>query len=75
MPVFNGGDRGDGDSLLTRTPTEKTRGDGYKLLLGRFRLDIKRLHRGWASLSRLRFFQDQMILEVPSSLEFHDSVI
>jgi len=29
----------DGDSLLTRSHTEKTRSNGYKLILGRFRLD------------------------------------
>ena len=31
----------DGDSLFTRSPMEKTRGNGYKLLLGRFRLDTR----------------------------------
>ncbi|GAB0187282.1 hypothetical protein GRJ2_001193500 [Grus japonensis] len=32
----------DGDSLLTRRHMEKTRGNGYKLLLGRFQLDTRR---------------------------------
>ena len=31
----------DGDSLLTRSHTEKTRSNGYKLILGRFRLDTR----------------------------------
>ena len=32
----------DGDSLFTRSHMEKTRGNGYKLLLGRFRLDTRK---------------------------------
>ncbi|KAK4829408.1 hypothetical protein QYF61_003889 [Mycteria americana] len=35
---LKGGCKEDGDSLFTRSHMEKTRGNGYKLLLGRFRL-------------------------------------
>ena len=30
----------DGGSLFTRSPMERTRGNGHKLLLGRFQLDM-----------------------------------
>ncbi|KAK4815528.1 hypothetical protein QYF61_003220 [Mycteria americana] len=36
---LKGGYKEDGDSLFTRSHREKTRGNGYKLLPGRFRLD------------------------------------
>ncbi|NXC14986.1 SYIM protein, partial [Corythaeola cristata] len=48
----------DGNSLFTRSPMEKTRGNGYKLLLGRFRMDTKgkfftvRTDRQWNNLPR-----------------------
>ncbi|PKU49449.1 hypothetical protein llap_314 [Limosa lapponica baueri] len=38
---LKGGYKEDGDSLFTRGHMEKTRGNGYKLLLGRFRLDAR----------------------------------
>ena len=38
---LKGGYREDGDSLFTRNHMEKTRGNGYKLLLGRFQLDTR----------------------------------
>ncbi|KAK4810664.1 LOW QUALITY PROTEIN: hypothetical protein QYF61_007464 [Mycteria americana] len=38
---LKGGYKEDGDSLFTRSDMEKTRGNGYKLLLGRFRLDTR----------------------------------
>ena len=38
---LKGGYKEDGDSLFTRSHMEKTRGNGYKLLLGRFRLDTR----------------------------------
>ena len=36
---LKGGYKEDGDSLFTRKHMQKTRGNGCKLLLGRFRLD------------------------------------
>ena len=36
---LKGGYKEDGDSLFTRSHMEKTRSNGYKLLLGRFQLD------------------------------------
>ncbi|KAK4832113.1 LOW QUALITY PROTEIN: hypothetical protein QYF61_020740 [Mycteria americana] len=38
---LKGGYKEDGDSLFTRSHMEKTRGNGYKLLLGRSRLDTR----------------------------------
>ncbi|KAK4828431.1 hypothetical protein QYF61_026588 [Mycteria americana] len=38
---LKGGYKEDGDSLFTRSHMEKMRGNGYKLLLGRFQLDTK----------------------------------
>jgi len=38
---LKGGYKEDGDSLFTRSPMEKTRSNGYKLLLWRFRLDTR----------------------------------
>jgi len=38
---LKGGYKEDGDSLLARSHMEKMRGDGDRLLLGRFRLDTR----------------------------------
>ncbi|KAK4812701.1 hypothetical protein QYF61_013726 [Mycteria americana] len=38
---LKGGYKKDGDSLFTRSHVEKTRSNGYKLLLGRFQLDTR----------------------------------
>ncbi|KAK4829417.1 LOW QUALITY PROTEIN: hypothetical protein QYF61_003981 [Mycteria americana] len=38
---LKGGYKEDGDSLFTRSHIEKTKGNGYKLLLGRSRLDTR----------------------------------
>ena len=38
---LKGGYKEDGDSVFTRSHMEKTRGNGYKLLLGRVRLDTR----------------------------------
>ena len=38
---LNAGYKEDGDSLFTRSHMEKMRGNGYKLLLGRCRLDTR----------------------------------
>ncbi|GAB0186012.1 hypothetical protein GRJ2_001066500 [Grus japonensis] len=38
---LKGGYKEEGDSLFTRSHMEKTRGNGCKLLLGRFRLDTR----------------------------------
>ena len=38
---LKGGYEEDGDSLFTRSHMEKTRGNGYKLCLGRFQLDTR----------------------------------
>ena len=38
---LKGGYKEDGDSLFTRSHMEKMRGNGYKLLLGRFQLDTR----------------------------------
>jgi len=38
---LKGGYKEDGDSLFTRSHMEKTRGNEYKLLLGRFQLDTR----------------------------------
>jgi len=40
---INSRDEDEGDSLFRRNHMEKTRGNGYKLLLGRFRLDTRGL--------------------------------
>ncbi|KAK4829231.1 hypothetical protein QYF61_002496 [Mycteria americana] len=40
---LKGGYKEDGDSLFTRGHMEKTRGNGYKLLLGTFQLDVKKI--------------------------------
>lgn len=51
VPVFEGAHRDDGDSVFTRSHMEKTRDSGYKLLLGRFRLD-----------ARGKFFTEQALI-------------
>lgn len=39
---IKGGYQDERDSLFAKNDMEKTRGNGYKLLLGRFRLDEKK---------------------------------
>ena len=53
-----GGCKEDGDSVFTRSHEEKRRGNGYRLLLGRFRLGTRgrlftmRIISHWNSLRR-----------------------
>jgi len=42
LQYLNSGYKEDGDSLFTRSHVVKARGNGYKLLLGRFQLDTRR---------------------------------
>jgi len=41
VQYLKGGCRNDRDSLFRRSHMEKSRGNGYKLLLGRFQLDTR----------------------------------
>jgi len=56
LPVPEGAERKDGEGLFTRVCSDRTRGNGYKLKEGRFRLDIRKkfftMMKHWPRLSR-----------------------
>ena len=68
VPVSEGGYKDAGEGLFIRVCSDRTRGDGFKLKQGKFRLGIRkkffpvRVLRCWHRVMSIRSFSIQTIL-------------